>query len=162
MAQGERNINIDHVFKGNFPDKVVIAFVSAERYNGSYELNPFLLHHHDVNTLSLLVDDVSIPHCPMEMNFSKRQFASPHHNLLSTHPNIIMDSKSFGKGYTLFVFYLNTSQNEGELSLVKNGTISLEGQFDRELLESIQVIIYGEYQLCVTIDATRAVYHTKI
>ena len=115
-----------------------------------------------MNSLSLLVDDVSIPHHPMEMNFSKGQFASPLHNLLSTHPNIIIDSKSFGKGYTLFVFDLNTSQNEGELSLVKNRTIQLEGQFGRELLESIQVIIYGEYQSCVTIDATRAVYQTKI
>ena len=98
----------------------------------------------------------------MEMNFGKGQFASPLHNLLSLHPNIIIDAKSFGKGCTLFVFDLNTSQNTGELSLVKNGTIWLEGQLDRELPESVQVIIYGEYQSCVMIDAGRAVYHTKI
>ena len=100
----------------------------------------------------------------MEMKFGKGQFASPLHNLLSLHPNIIIDAKSFGKGYrsTLFVFDLNTSQNTGELSLVKNCTIQLEGQLDRELPESVQVIIYGEYQSCVTIDAARAVCHTKI
>ena len=90
----------------------------------------------------------------MEMNFSKKQFATPLHNLMSMHPNIIIDAKSFGKGYTLFVFDLNTSQNEGELSLVKNGTIQLVGQLNQELQESVQS--------CITIDAARAVYHTRI
>ena len=84
------------------------------------------------------MDDISIPHRPMEMNFSKKQFATPLHNLLPMHPNIIIDVKSFGKGYTLFVFDLNTSQNDGELSLVKNGTIRLEGQLNRELPESVK------------------------
>ena len=46
----------------DLPDKVVIAFVSAEQYNGNYTLNPFLSHHYDVSSLSLLVDDISIPH----------------------------------------------------------------------------------------------------
>ena len=86
-------------------------------------MNPILLHHYEVSSLSLLVDDISIPHRPMEINFSKKQFATPLHNLMSMHPNIIIDAKSFGKGYTLFVFDLNTSQDEGELSLVKNRTI---------------------------------------
>ena len=111
IPQGKRNINIDSLFKGNLPDKIVIGFLSAERYNGNYKLNPFLLHHYDVNSLFLLVDDISIPHCPMEMNFGKGQFVSPLHNLLSLHPNIIIDAKSFGKGYTLFCIW---SQHESK------------------------------------------------
>ena len=30
VPHGERNINIDNLFKGNLPDKIVIGFVSAE------------------------------------------------------------------------------------------------------------------------------------
>ena len=95
----------------------------------------------------------------MEMNLGKGQFTSQSFVITSEHYHRY---QIFWERIYPLCVDLNTSQNTGELSLVENGTIQLEGQLDRELPESVQVIIYGEYQSCVTIDAARAAYHTKI
>ena len=44
IAQGQRNFS-ETVFQGHIPDKIVVAFVEAERYNGCYTLNPFKFDH---------------------------------------------------------------------------------------------------------------------
>ena len=45
----------------------MVTFVRAERYNGSYALNPFKFDHYNANTMSILVNDVSMPHCPLDI-----------------------------------------------------------------------------------------------
>ena len=99
----------------------MVAFVGAERYNGSYALNPFKFDHYNANTMSILVNDVSMPHWPLDMNFKRGQFASALCNVLKGHPNVIIYAKSFNNGYGLFVFEVNPSQNRGELALQQLG-----------------------------------------
>ena len=86
IAQGQRNFS-ETVFQGHIPDKIVVAFVGAERYNGSYALNPFKFDHYNANTMSILVNDVSMPHRPLDMNFKRGQFSSALCNILREHPN---------------------------------------------------------------------------
>ena len=108
IAQGQRNFS-ETVFQGNIPDKIVITFVRAERYNGSYALNPFKFDHYNANTMSILVSDMSTPHHPLDMNFKRGQFASTLCNVLRGHPNVIIYAKSFNNDYGLFVFDVNPS-----------------------------------------------------
>ena len=96
-------------FQGHIPDKIVVAFVGAERYNGNYALNPLKFDHYNANTMSILVNDVSMPHRPLDMNFKRGQFSSALCNILREHPNVIIDAKSFNNGYGLFVFDVNPS-----------------------------------------------------
>ena len=63
IAQGQINFSE--------PDKIVVAFVEAERYNGSYTLNPFKVDHYNANTMAILVNDVSMPYWPLDMNFKR-------------------------------------------------------------------------------------------
>ena len=161
IAQGERNFS-ETVFQFHILDKIVVAFVRAERYNGSYTLNPFKFDHCSANTMSILVNDVSMPHHPLDMNFKRGQFASALCNVLRAHPNVIIDAKSFNNGYGLFVFDVNPSQNRGELALQQSGNVGLEVQFDDELPEAVQVLVYGEFQSCIQVDQARAIVYTPI
>ena len=115
IAQGQRNCS-KTVFQGKIPHKIVIAFVSSQRYNGNYSLNPFEFNHYNANTMSVLINDVCMPHRPLEMNFQKGQFTSALCNVLREHPNVIIDANSFDNGYSLFVFNVNSSHDEDDLA----------------------------------------------
>ena len=118
IAQGQRNFS-ETVFQGKIPHKIVVAFVSSQRYNGNYLLNPFEFNHYNANTMSILVNDVCMPHRPLEMNFQKGQFTSALCNV----PNVIINAKSFDNGYSLFVFNVNLSHDEDDLALQNSGNV---------------------------------------
>ena len=122
IVQGQRNFS-ETVFQGKIPHKIVVAFVSSQRYNGSYSLNPFEFNHYNADTMSVLVNDVCMPHRPLEMNFQKGQFISALCNVLREHPNVINDANSFDNGYSLFVFNVNLSHDEDDLALQNSGNV---------------------------------------
>ena len=161
IARGQLNIS-ETIFQGNIPHKIVVALVSADRYNGSYHLNPFNFQHFYANQMSVLINDVSTPHRPLEFNFRTGYFASALNNLMLSCPNIVIDSQSFDKGYSLFVFDINSSSSEDELALQTSGNVRLEVQFAEELPESVQVLVYGEYQSCFQVDHARAVIYKPL
>ena len=122
IVQGQRNFS-ETVFEGKIPHKIVIAFVSSQRHNGSYSLYPFKFNHYNVNTMSVLVNDVCMPHRPLEMNFQKGQFALTLCNVLREHPNVVINANSFDNGYSLFVFNVNLSHDEDDLALQNSGNV---------------------------------------
>ena len=161
ISRGERNFS-QCVFQGNVPQRITVGLVSSECYNGSYILNPLKFHHYNITSMSVLINDVNTPHRPMTMNFRKGQFASPLFNILTASDSIIIDKEAFENGYSLFVFDINPPQDRNELSLQETGTVRLEITFEEELTESVQILIYGEFQSCFQIDHSRAVIYTPI
>ena len=147
LSMGQRNFS-QTIFQGNIPHKIVVAFVSSDRYNGSYSLNPFHFQHYHVSNMSVFINDVSTPHRPLEMDFKRGYFASALHNILQNNSNVVIGAQSFDRGYSLFVFDVNTSSNDEELALQTSGTVRLEVQFEEEVPESVQVLVYGEFQSC--------------
>ena len=73
--------------------------------------------------MSILVNDVCMPHRHLEMNFQKGQFTSALCNVLREHSNVIIDAKSFDNGYSLFVFNVNSSHDEDDLALQNSGNV---------------------------------------
>ena len=161
MSQGQRNFS-QTIFQGKVPQRVVVAMVSSDRYMGDYTLNPFNFEHFNVSNMAVLVNDVSTPARPMEMNFEKRQFATALNSVLRTHPNLLIDNRSYDKGYALFVFDINPSMVEDALPLQKTGTVRLELQMDKALSEAVQVLAYGEFQSCIQIDNSRSVMYSPL
>ena len=161
IAAGQRNFS-DCIFHGKIPHKIVIAFVAVDAYNGDYTRNPFNFHHYNVNTMSVLVNDVCVPHRPLEMNFAARQFAPALCNIVRSHPNVVIDGRSFNEGYSLFVFDIDPNQNNNELSLQNSGTVRVEFKFGENLPESIQLLVYAKYESCIQVDNTRAVIYTPL
>ena len=96
------------------------------------------------------------------MNFKRGQFASALCNVLRTHPNVVIDVKSFNKDYSLFVFEVNTSEKRGELALQQLGNVRLEVHFDDELPEAVQVLVYGEFKSCIQADQARAIVYIPV
>ena len=71
LNTGHYEFNFEDIFQGAVPTQVVCGFVDSTAYNGSYDSNPFLFHHYDINTIALHLDDESIPSKPLKTNFSE-------------------------------------------------------------------------------------------
>ena len=112
--------------------------------------------------MSVLVTDVCMPHRPLEMNFQKGLFTSALCNALREHPNVIIDANSFDNGYSPFIFDVNLSHDEDDLALQNSGNVPLEVQFAEELSESVQVLVYGEFQSYIQVDNARAIMYTPL
>ena len=128
-AQGQRNFS-KTVFQGKIPHKIVVTFVSSQRYNGSYSSNPFKFNHYNVNTMSVLVNDVCMPHRPLEMNFQKGQFTLALCNVLREHPNVIIDANSFDN---VFLSLMSTSHDEDNLQTSGNVQLKVLNSRDQVL-----------------------------
>ena len=80
ISRGQRNFS-QCVYQGNVPQRICVALVSSQCYNGSYTMNPLKFHHYYVTNMSVLINDVNTSHHPMTMDFKKGQFASPLFNI---------------------------------------------------------------------------------
>ena len=48
IAEGNFGMNIEDIWQGEVPSKLVVALVKSQAYNGDYHLNPFHFEHFDV------------------------------------------------------------------------------------------------------------------
>ena len=69
---------------------------------------------------------------------------------------------SHDNGYSLFVFNVNSSHDEDDLALQNSGNVRLEVQFAKKLPESVQVLVYGEFQSCIQVDNARTIMYTPL
>ena len=70
ISRGQRSFS-QCVYQGNVPQRICVALVSSQHYNGSYTMNPLKFHHYYVTNMSVLINDVNTPHRPMTMDFKK-------------------------------------------------------------------------------------------
>ena len=64
----------------------------------------------------------------------------------------------YGRGYTLFGFDLSPDLSDGgHFDLVKHGSLRLEIKFGTALEQSINVIVYAEFDNVLEIDKARNV-----
>ena len=89
LLKGERNFS-QCVFQGNIPQRITVALVSSECYNGSYTLNPFKFRHYFMTSMSVLINHVNTPHPSLTMNFRNGQIASALCNILSSSDNVVI------------------------------------------------------------------------
>ncbi len=49
-------------FNGKAPHKIIVYLVSDEAFSGTYSTNAFYFRHYDIESLQVMVDEVSVPH----------------------------------------------------------------------------------------------------
>ena len=66
--------------------------------------------------------------------------------------------EDFGQGYSLFAFDLSPDVCDGShFNLVQKGNLRVEMHFDQPLPQTINVVVYGEFETVLEIDRTRNV-----
>ena len=164
VTNGMLNYTQENLFSGQLPSRVIVGMVHNEAFNGSYTKNPFNFHHYDLTQMKLYVDGQQGYIAPIELEFNNSRAIMGYISLFSGTGKLFRDEgidvgrADFTTGYTLFAFDLSPDLAEDDhFNLIKEGNIRLEAKFRVALPNTINFIIYAEYENILEIDRHRNV-----
>ena len=156
--------NQENLFLGQLPNRMVIGMVENTAFNGDKDKNPYNFKHFDVNYLALHVDGKQIPAKPLTPKFDDKLCTRSYASLFTGtgfmgHDRGNQISRDeYADGFTLFAFDLTPDLDEGgHFHLVKQGNLRLELHFATQLPETINVIVYAEFDNVIEVDKARNV-----
>ena len=61
IAEGNFGINLEDMWQGEVPSRLVVGMVKSQAFNGDYNLNPYHFEHFDVSNIGFFVNGESTP-----------------------------------------------------------------------------------------------------
>ena len=164
---GIHSETIDNVILGQLPKRIIIGFVDNTAFNGARIKNPFNFKNYKINHFSLYVDGMQIPSKPLQPDFTKDMLYVEAYHTLFTGTGIHflnegnnIDRYNYANGYCLFAFDLTPDLSAhcySHWNLVKHGSLRIELRVEEMLTETVNCIVYTEYDNVLEIDASRQV-----
>ena len=115
--------------------------------------------------MGLTVNGENLPGKPLQLKFGQgsnyisafQTLYAGTHKMFENQGNGIT-REEYANGYTLFVFDLTPDLCLGDHAQpIKNGNVSIECQFGTALETAINIVVLGEFQSLIEIDANRNV-----
>ena len=164
-STGSYSFQEDNLFLDRIPNKIVVAMVRSEGFNGSYGLNPFDFLHLNLNFLSLYHQGQQIPSKGLQPNFQEGCFTREYMTLFNAtntawqNESCGLNMKDYSGGYTLYCFDLTPTLTvpSAVLEVQKAGPIHLEAPFATPLQFPVNVLVYGQFDAHIEITKTREV-----
>lgn len=165
LHTGVTGETLDNIFLGQIPKRVIIGLVSNKAFNGDRKENPFNFQHFQVSYLALNVDGVQIPSKAIQPDYPDN-FVDAYQTLFSgTGIHFMNEGNSiardtYANGNCLYAFDLTpdlSANNPGHWNLVKTGAVRLELRFAATLTQSVNCVVYAEYDNIIEIDSSRQI-----
>ena len=141
---------------------MVLCCIDNDAYNGAYNKNPFHAKHNNLNFLALYVDGQQVPAKPLKPRFGQSDFGRSYCNMFAGTGKMFQDEGNdaiwddFGQGYSLFAFDLTPDVCDGfHFNLVQKGNLRVEMHFDQPLPQTVNIVVYGEFETVLEIDRSR-------
>ena len=133
-------------------------------YNGAYDKEPYNFKHFDLNYLALHCNGETVPWKPLRPRFNtpnaqdhimayQTLFQST--NILHKNQGIPINREEFTSGYSLFAFDLSSYGTH--LNSIQTGSVRLELQFKNALPNTVNLVVYAEWDSMVEINKSRHV-----
>ena len=154
----------ENLFSGQLPTRLVIGCVDNDAFNGNYEKNPFNFKHYNLSQLKVYLDGQQQNVRPLELDFANNQFVTAYMSLFTGTGRQFSDSgnsierSDYSRGYTLYAFDLTPDLGQDDhFNLIKEGNVRVDMKFSVALPNTINVIVYAEFENIIEIDRTRNV-----
>lgn len=166
IPQGSLSFVRESLFTGQLPRRIILGMVDNDSYNGSYAKNSYNFKNFNINYLALYCNGETLPWKPLRSRFDTGhngyimayQTLFQGTNTLHKDQGVLIDREDFANGYTLFAFDLSPdASDEAHLNLVRNGAVRLELQFQTALPNTVNLIVYGEWDSMLEITKSRHV-----
>ena len=166
IPAGNLNSVQENMFSGPLPTRVVIGFVDNAAYNGSYALNPFNFKHYSMANLTLYVDgQAGYKVKPLELNFAQGLYINAYMTLFSGLDKLYKDERNdisrveYANGFSLFAFDLTAdlADSGSHFQLTRDGSVRLDVKFAQALPNTVNVIVYAEFENVLEITRNRTV-----
>ncbi|CAK1593954.1 unnamed protein product [Parnassius mnemosyne] len=166
IPSGVQGKTLDNIFLGQVPKRCIIGFVNNSAFNGSLTKNPFNFENYGINSFSLYIDGQQIPSKALQPSFNNSIFTSAYHTLFSgtgihfRNEGNGISCEQYGKGYCLLAFDLTpdlSANSSTHWNLIKHGSVRIEVRFESSLIQTINCIVYAEFDNIIEIDKNRNV-----
>lgn len=166
IPKGQLSFTRESLVIGQIPKRMVIGCVSNTAYNGSYARNPFNFHHYDLNYIALYANSEQVPWKPLRPQFtgSSPNYILAYQTLFSGTNSMFHDKGNhitrddYGKGYALYAFDLTPDLSTDDYFQPKtSGSVRLELTFASPLSETVNVVVYSEFESILEVDRNRNV-----
>lgn len=164
IPTGISSTSLDNIFLGQLPQRIIVAFVSAAAFNGSYQLNPFNFQHFNHTYLTAATDS-ALHITPLKPNFKANLYMQAYNTLFTYTGISFSDSgngisrEDFPNGYNLTVFDLTAdiSAHDVHWNAQNTGSLRIEVQFGDSLPAPITAIVFAEFNNLIELDRHRQV-----
>lgn len=163
IPQGGSTFDLDSLFMGQIPNRVVLGMVENEAFNGAYDKNAFNFQHFHLNFLCLNVDGKQVPGRPLTPDFANGHYIDCFETLF-TGTGMYGDDlgqcikrSDYDKGYCLFAFNLTPDQSNGisHVNTRRHGTVRASLHFAKALPCTVTVIAFAQFDNVVLLDRHR-------
>ena len=162
VPRGNLDANQENLFSGQLPTRIVIGCVDNNSFNGAFHKNPFNFKHFNLTQLKIYLDGQQQSLKPIEPNFATNKYIMAYSTLFSGTGKLQKDEgiditrMDYSNGYTLYAFDLTPDLAEGgHFNLLRQGNVRLELKFGAALVETVNVIVYAEFENIIEIDKQR-------
>ena len=163
IDRGVSSYNVENVINGILPRRVYIAFVKNDSYGGSFTKNPYNFEHNNINSIACFINGQQYPRKPYIPDFAKDKYVlRPYLELLrvseqyNSEVSTVITKDKFLKGYTIFAFNLSRDlsqgyQSAGYVNIPTNGVMRFEIHFATQLVDTINAVIFCEFDNQISI-----------
>lgn len=161
------DVTQENIFMGQLPTRVIIGLLDNDAYNGSYKKNPFNFKNYNLAKISLQLDAQEQPAKPIYCNFEEGATIDGYMSLFVGTGKAFRDADidltrdEYADGYTLYAFDLtpDLASDSDHYSLLKSGSVRLKLTFSTALPNTINAVVYAEFQNVLEIDRNRNVFY---
>lgn len=164
VSTGNLNFTQENLFSGQLPTRIVVGFVDNDAFNGTYAKNPFNFKHYNLSQLKLYLDGQQQYIKPIEPDFTNHRYITAYISLFSGTGKLQKDEgtdisrEDYRGGYALYAFDLTPDLAESDhFNLNKEGNVRLDAKFGTALPNTINAIVYAEFENVIEIDRNKNV-----
>lgn len=162
IPKGNQSFLEDNLFMGQIPSRIIVGMVENAAFIGDYKKNPFKFIHNNLTYISLMVNNMPVPHRALSLDFTKQSYITAFHLLNKCVSKVNGDTglpfplSTYVKGNCFFGFDIRPLDlPDTTLYLENTGNCKLDLKFSAGLSEATTVIVYAEFQKVLSIDKLR-------
>ena len=161
LTSGSSNFEFDNQFFGHIPNRLTMCTVENRSMYGVFKENPF---HFNLETLTVSVDSDTL--IRLDFDFDNGNYVEAYDTLMRSTGqykggrSMLVDYHDFGNGTMILVFDLTARGecNSEQFTVKKLGNLRINLKYKNALTETNNLILYGEFDGVLTIDADRNVF----
>ena len=173
IAEGSYQFTASNVFLGKIPNTVLVFFVRAESFTGTYGSNPFWINPSNlIKEIIITKDGIPLPNLkPSSIDLNRNtglQLTDTYESLLDTlgiaglvSKGLIFPPSDLANG--LFFYGANLhpdTENDGHLSPARTGNIDVQVKYSAALGAVYEMVVLGEFDITTEITESRSCIHT--
>ena len=83
VGKGQYNVNLDDIYQGKIPNRLILGMVLADAYAGDLTKNPFNFKHYNFDFMCLYANGQSVPSKALQPKFASDNYVEAFQTLFT-------------------------------------------------------------------------------